>query len=176
MEPSDNSLQQALVDLYLNVKVRSTDEIEKYDEEKLEEERKTLKETEPLLLVEYIRTSIEILMNVRAEEKALVKSQKEETESVTSETPSQSEPPRAYEQQIQKLEEESRMHIRVRMLCPIRLVGAAAKTAHRRHAGPGRGDRPSSRRTRGHKQGTSPAITSTSARNYPQPIPSWRSR
>ena len=104
-------MQKALIDLYLNVKVRSTEEITNYNEDKLEEEREVLKEATPLLLVDYIRSSIEILMNMRAEEQALIKAQNV-NESILSES-SQKEPPKIYEEQIQKLEEESRSHIRV---------------------------------------------------------------
>jgi len=105
-------MQEALVDLYLNVKIRSTEEINSYTEAKLDEERNSLKETDPLLLIEYIRASIEILLNMRSEENALIKTKDEEAVSVTSEK-SVKEIPKLYEQQIIKLEEETRSHIRV---------------------------------------------------------------
>ncbi len=117
--PSSNTtIQTALVDLYLNVKIRSTEEINNYSEVKLEEERLSLKDTEPLLLIEYIRSSIEILLNMRSEENALIKL-KEDVKSVTSETPSIKEIPKVYEEQIQKLEEEVRSHIRVNLFCSV---------------------------------------------------------
>ena len=54
-ENVDSVVQEALIDLYLNVKVRNSDEISKYDEKKLEEEREELKETDSLVLIEYIK-------------------------------------------------------------------------------------------------------------------------
>ena len=106
-------IQNALIDLYLSVKVRKAEEIEKYDEATLEQERETLKDAEPLLIIGYIKTSVEILMNLKAEEQELQKMErKEEGESLVSEK-SQPEPPKKYEEMLQKLEDEVRTHIRV---------------------------------------------------------------
>jgi hypothetical protein len=48
-------IQEALIDLYLNVKVRSKDEITKYDEEDLVQERENLYMTSPIDLINYIQ-------------------------------------------------------------------------------------------------------------------------
>lgn len=61
-------VKKALIDLYLNVKVRSKTEIEAYTEAQLQEERQNLYEAEPEAIIEYIRTSIEILMNLKVED------------------------------------------------------------------------------------------------------------
>jgi hypothetical protein len=61
-------IQEGLIDLYLNVKVRSKDEINDYDEEDLLKERENLYMTSPLDLINYIQTSVEILMNIKVED------------------------------------------------------------------------------------------------------------
>jgi hypothetical protein len=61
-------IQEALIDLYLNVMVRSKDEINDYDENDLVKERENLYITSPLDLISYIQTSVEILMNIKVED------------------------------------------------------------------------------------------------------------
>ena len=61
-------IQEALIDLYLNVKVRSKEEISKYSEEDLAKERENLYLTSPIDLINYIQTSVEILMNIKVED------------------------------------------------------------------------------------------------------------
>jgi hypothetical protein len=61
-------IQEALIDLYLNVKVRSKDEISDYDEHDLTKERENLYMTSPIDLINYIQTSVEILMNIKVED------------------------------------------------------------------------------------------------------------
>jgi archaellum component FlaC len=72
----EESLEDALIDLYLSVKIRSNEEvrvianmkIDNYNEHVLREERERLKETDPFTVLDYIKTSIEILMNMKMEE------------------------------------------------------------------------------------------------------------
>ena len=61
-------IQEALIDLYLNVKVRSKEEINGYEEDDLLKERDNLYLTSPLDLINYIQTSVEILMNIKVED------------------------------------------------------------------------------------------------------------
>ncbi|CAI2363536.1 unnamed protein product [Moneuplotes crassus] len=61
-------IQEALIDLYLNVKVRSKDEINEYNNEDFSKERDNLYITSPLDLINYIQTSVEILMNIKIED------------------------------------------------------------------------------------------------------------
>ena len=106
-----NEVQRALVDLYLNVKIRNAEELSGFNKHKLEEEKKALKNTNSLLLIDYIRTSVEILINMRKDEDALINIK---DDSILSESiKSFKEIPKAYEDQLQKLEEEVRSHIRV---------------------------------------------------------------
>jgi hypothetical protein len=60
-----------LIDLYLSVKIRSNDEIDKYDNDQLEKERIEFKNQDHydvLKLINYIKISIEILMKMRSED------------------------------------------------------------------------------------------------------------
>ena len=100
----DNELSQALVNLYLNVKVRTMKNVKSYNDESQNKERESLRDANPLILIEYIKSSIEILGNLKAEGGSCNKSLSESAVSETQEN---------YEDQIQKLEAETRMHIRV---------------------------------------------------------------
>jgi len=71
-------IREALLELYLDVKVRSNDEVSLHilngeqltdlDEGRLTEEKRKLGEVDCVLLIEYIRTSIEILLNLKMED------------------------------------------------------------------------------------------------------------
>ena len=63
---------QDLVDMYLSVKIRKNEEIDKFNDKKLEEERAELLEDEPsaCTLIGYIKSSIEILMALKYENNA----------------------------------------------------------------------------------------------------------
>lgn len=60
---------QDLVDMYLSVKIRKNEEIDKFNDKKLEEERAELLEDNPsaCTLIGYIKSSIEILMALKYE-------------------------------------------------------------------------------------------------------------
>ena len=60
-----------MIDLYLSVKIRPKVDINDYNENTLNEERKKLKilnKTSEYTLIEYIKTSIDILMNMKSGE------------------------------------------------------------------------------------------------------------
>lgn len=63
-------VRKALIDLYLSVKIRKNEEIDKFDSKQLDKERNELMEEQyPILtLVNYIQTSIEILMKLKNEQ------------------------------------------------------------------------------------------------------------
>lgn len=121
-------LSEAIIELYLNVKVRSNEEISNYDESVFEKEKDKLRELSPHTVLDYIKSSVEILMNIKSEErKGKKKKDKplrfcDESDDILSAT-SQSlwstleqfkdGPPKEYEEAIQKLEGDVRMHIRV---------------------------------------------------------------
>lgn len=65
------TIKDALIDLYLSVKIRTNDEIDGYNEDKLAQERDKLKHgnrVDEMTLIEYIKLSIEILMNMKHED------------------------------------------------------------------------------------------------------------
>lgn len=48
------SLDEAIIELYLNVKVRSNEEISSYDESMFEKEKDKLREVSPHVVLDYI--------------------------------------------------------------------------------------------------------------------------
>jgi len=50
-----NALIDAIIDLYLNVKIRNSEEIDDYDSNKLGDEKKELMDKDPVLIVDYIK-------------------------------------------------------------------------------------------------------------------------
>jgi len=103
-----DTIREALIELYLSVKVRKADDIDQYNEKLLQEEKENLKNIDILVLIGYIKTSIEILMNLKNEDEKL---QKSEVSSIISDK--SCEQPKKYEEALQKLEDEVRSHIRV---------------------------------------------------------------
>ncbi|CDW72573.1 UNKNOWN [Stylonychia lemnae] len=131
-------VHNSLIELYLDVKVRSNEEIVNLNDDQLEREQQKLLEVDTLSLIEYIKTSIEILLNLKMEtsmsannysnnkkrtsgnnrintdtSNQLDNSQLTNNSNYTSTTNGQKEPPKAYEEIIQKLENDIRNHIRV---------------------------------------------------------------
>ena len=99
-------LHEALLELYLNVKSRSSEEINYYDQSKLNKEFESLKQIDPLILVKDIKNSVEIILN----KKRKLESKIPEIEN------SERGNSNIYEEQLQKFEEEIRAHIGVRFL------------------------------------------------------------
>ena len=62
------SLKEALLELYLSVKIMSDEEIDNYNEEQFKKEKEALKEADGFTLIDYIKSSVEILMNMKIEE------------------------------------------------------------------------------------------------------------
>jgi hypothetical protein len=72
------TLEDAIIELYLNVKVRKQEEvrinshsskIENYNEDYLEKEKEKLRKTNPFVIIGYIKSSIEILIDLKVQEK-----------------------------------------------------------------------------------------------------------
>lgn len=61
-------VREALIDLYLKVKVRSSEEIEQYNSDQMRQEKDELKETTGITLIEYIRSNVEILLNIKSDD------------------------------------------------------------------------------------------------------------
>ena len=63
------TVKESIVDLYLAIKIRSTEELDKINEEHLKQEKqKLLKQCHSLQILKYIRSSIEIIMNLQIED------------------------------------------------------------------------------------------------------------
>jgi len=88
------SLEEALVDLYLLVKVRDHPE----SQEQLLKDKQKLKKQSPFLVIEYIKASIDVLMNLKEE---CFKPAAPMEEGYSSR---QSDAPEEYEKMVQKLE------------------------------------------------------------------------
>ena len=68
MPPSQQKvLHEAIIDLYLQVKVRSSDEIDRFGQDQFKKERERLLKFDSLTILDYIKTSIEILMQIKDE-------------------------------------------------------------------------------------------------------------
>ena len=61
-------VRKAILDLYMNVKIRSQDEIQYMSEQLMDKERKKLNTVDTLDIIDYIKQSVEILMHMRQEE------------------------------------------------------------------------------------------------------------
>ena len=119
--PIDETLEDAIIDLYLSVKIRSNDEvnfsvlikiqIDIYDETTLAAERQKLKDVDPFTVVEYIKASVEILMNMKNDDKKTTPPAEDDFQSA--EESARGDLQTQYEQQLQKYEAEVRNHIKV---------------------------------------------------------------
>lgn len=65
---SGNDVRYAVVELYLNVKIRSADEIKNLDEDQLETERRKLAGVDSITILDFVKQSVEILMEMRKTE------------------------------------------------------------------------------------------------------------
>jgi hypothetical protein len=54
--------------LYLSVKIRSDEEIDNYTEEQFKLEKEQMGDADGFTLIDYIKSSIEILMNMKIDE------------------------------------------------------------------------------------------------------------
>ena len=64
-----DGVKEAIVDLYLAIKIRSTEELDQINESNLKNEKKKLLRTcDCFQILEYIRSSIEIIMNLKIED------------------------------------------------------------------------------------------------------------
>lgn len=61
-------MRHAIVELYLNVKIRSADEIKNLDEDQLEVERRKLSGVDSIVILDFVKQSVEILMEMRKTE------------------------------------------------------------------------------------------------------------
>ena len=127
-------LHEAIIDLYLQVKVRSNDEIDRFGQDQLKKERERLLKFDSLTVLDYIRTSIEILMQLKEEGNDRNKDQSGQNAGcgntnrtvrdqlggnglndtgLSSTFKSMDLPPKEYEAELQHYEGEVRNHIKI---------------------------------------------------------------
>jgi hypothetical protein len=108
-------IRNKLIDLYLSVKVRKTEDIKNINQEYINKERKSLKKIGLIDIINYIQNSIEILVEMRAMEKYEEKVEKDEEKIgfINSEDPNDINGLKLYEGMLINAEKKIREHIRV---------------------------------------------------------------
>ncbi len=99
----EKSLEESIIDLYLGLKVRKTD-----DDNRREEEREKLRKTNPKIVLEYVKSSIDILISTTVKEK-LERISANNSDLINLDETEVNE----YEKQLRQVESEIRNHIRV---------------------------------------------------------------
>ncbi len=64
------SLREAVLELYLSVKIRSDDEIDDYGKDLFQKEKGEMKNIDGFKLIDYIKQSVEMLMNMKMDDQA----------------------------------------------------------------------------------------------------------
>ena len=62
------NLREAVLELYLSVKIRSDDEIDDYGKDLFQREKEELKDVDGYKLVDQIKQSVEMLMNMKMDD------------------------------------------------------------------------------------------------------------
>jgi hypothetical protein len=108
-------IRAQLIDLYLSVKVRKTEEINYINDETINKERQNLKKIPMSDIINYIQSSIDTLVDLRATEKYEQKLEKDEEVKnyVNKEDPDDSNGLKLYEGMLIQAEKNIRNHIRV---------------------------------------------------------------
>jgi len=111
-------IRKNLINLYLCVKVRKSEDIKNINQEFLENERKDLIKIPLLDMINYIQSSIDILVEMKAIEKYEEKLEKDEEKNVyfNNEDPNDANGLKLYEGMLIKAESKIRKHLRVRIL------------------------------------------------------------
>jgi len=84
---SEESLKKSIIELYLQVKIRSTEEIENMDDDLLLQEREQLLNQTPFQILKYIRMQVELIMNLKLDD---LKKEENDSEESVDETPASS--------------------------------------------------------------------------------------
>jgi len=90
-------LHEAIVDLYLSVKVRQNEDSLALSDDQIDEERSNLRSTNSFTVLEYIRNSFDILMSLKPQSNKHIKRSSKDTEDL--------------ESMVQKYENDIRQHI-----------------------------------------------------------------
>ena len=116
MKTHEKTLEESIIDLYLSLKVRKNEDVMIFSQKfNPEAEREKLRNTNSKLVIEYIKSSIDIVINIKVEErindlnaKLALKEQSCEISSIE-----ECEPINEYEASLRHLEGEIRNHIKV---------------------------------------------------------------
>ena len=108
-------IRNKLIDLYLCVKIRKSDDINNITPDYIQEEKEDLTKLPIIDIINYIQNSIEILVEMRANEKYEEKLEKEEDKNnyINKEDPNDSNGLKLYEGMLISAEKRIRNHIRV---------------------------------------------------------------
>ena len=110
------NIRAKLIDLYLSVKIRKSEDIKNITQDYINKERKSLNNISLIDIINYIQNSIEILVEMRAMEKYEEKLEKDEENNkyINKEDPNDLNGLKLYEGMLIKAESSIRSHIRVR--------------------------------------------------------------
>ena len=116
-------IKKQLIDLYLCVKVRKNEDIEKLTSDNVDSEREDLKNLTLTDIVDYIQNSIDCLVDLKANEKYQEKIENDESKDkyINYEDPKDANGLKLYEGMLIKVEGDLRNHIRVTLIFIINL-------------------------------------------------------
>lgn len=116
-------IKKQLIDLYLCVKVRKNEDIEKLTSDNVDSERENLKNLTLTDIINYIQNSIDCLVDLRANEKYQEKIESDESKDkyINYEDPKDANGLKLYEGMLIKVEGDLRNHIRVTLIFIINL-------------------------------------------------------
>ena len=108
-------IKKLLIDLYLSVKVRKSEELEKLTAENIEMERNIIKHLSINDIINYIQNSIDTLVEIRSNELYEQKIEQDDSKNKYKnyENPNDTNGLKLYEGMLIKAEEDLRTHIRV---------------------------------------------------------------
>ena len=109
-------IREKLIDLYLCIKIRKSEDIKNLNNNKINKERKNLKKLSTIEIINYIQNSIDVLVDIKTMEKLQEQLELEESKKFfkNNEDPNDSNGLKLYEGMLIKAEEKIRNHIRVR--------------------------------------------------------------
>ena len=111
-------IKETLIDLYLGIKIRKTNDIENINDNYMKEEKNNLNKLSIMDIINYISNSIEILSELKAQEKdeqKVLEDEKREKD-YNYENEEDANGLKLYEGMLIKAESDIRNHIRVRLI------------------------------------------------------------
>jgi hypothetical protein len=111
-------IRDKLINLYLCVKVRKTEDIKNITQESIDNERDELRRISVIDIINYIQDSMDILVEMKAIEKYEERMEREEEKNIffNSEDPNDTNGLKLYEGMLIKAESQIRKHLRVRII------------------------------------------------------------